>query len=134
MWRSCVLLASLLPITTFPNAIFAQKFEIHPYAGGFFSGKVAGLLDVKNKPVYGIKGGFFANNNFEIEGHLGYIGSLSYEGTLTKKSAYIWEGLATYNLPPFYGAYGLGGVTTSVSDDSIDFWGTDIPKRDTFLR
>jgi len=56
----------------------AQKFEVHPYAGGFFSGKVAGLLDVKNQPLYGIKGGMFANKNFEIEGNIGYIHMLIY--------------------------------------------------------
>ena len=27
----------------------------------------------------------------------------------------------------------VGGVSTTVSDDSIDFWGSTIPTRDTFL-
>ena len=111
----------------------AQTFEIHPYAGGFFSGKAAHILDVKNQPMYGIKGGLFLNKNFEIEGHFGYIDNLAFQGTLTRKKAFIWEGLATYNLAKVYGSYGLGLVTTSVSDDSVDFWGNAIPTRDTFL-
>src|SRR5215813_6131423 len=111
----------------------AQKFEIHPYAGGFFSGKVAGLLDVKNQPLYGIKGGMYANKNFEIEGNIGYINELAFVGTLTRKHAYIWEGLATYNLSKFYGSYGLGAATTSVRAHSIRFCGSAIPARHPFL-
>ena len=111
----------------------AQKLEIHPYAGGFFSGKAADIFNVKNQPVYGIKGGMFANKNFEIEGHFGYIDNLAFVGTLTRKKAYIWEGLATYNLSRFYGSYGLGTVTTSVSRDTVDVFGNSIPTRDTFL-
>jgi hypothetical protein len=120
-------------ICAFITPANAQKFEIHPYAGGFFSGKVAGLLDVKNQPLYGIKGGIFANKNFEIEGNIGYINNLSFVGTLTRKHGYIGEGLATYNLSKFYGSYGLGAVITSVSTDSTDFFGNAIPTRDTFL-
>src|SRR5205814_4477496 len=98
------LLPSLFAIWRFGTAPDAQRFEIHPYAGGFFSGRVADLLEVKNQPVYGIKGGMFANNNFEVEGHFGYIGNLAFVGTLTTKKAYIEEGLATYNLSKFYGS------------------------------
>src|SRR5437762_3232060 len=128
--------AALLPLSligVFAMTANAQKFEIHPYAGGFFSGKAAAVLNVKNQPMYGIKGGMFLNKNFEVEGHFGYIDNLAFEGTLTRKKAYIWEGLATYNLRRLYGAFGLGGVITSVSDDSLDFWGMGIPTRDTFL-
>ena len=63
----------------------------------------------------------FANKNFEVEGHFGYIRNLAFVGTLTSKKAYIWEGMATYNVSKFYGSYGLGGVTASVSADSVDF-------------
>src|SRR5438128_1520975 len=126
-------LSSLTVIGVLVTALDAQKFEIHPYAGGFFSGKAADILSVRNRPIYGIKGGMFANKNFEVEGHFGYIDNLAYVGTLTRKKAYIWEGLATYNLWKFYGSYGLGAVSTSVSDDSVDFFGNAIPKRDTFV-
>jgi len=124
----CVCCVCLTAITA-----HAQKFEVAPYAGGFFSGKAAALFDVKNQPVYGIKAGVYASNNFEWMANFGYIADLAYVGTLTKKRAYIWEGLATYNLSRFYGSFGLGGVRTTVSADSIDFWGDAIPKHDTFL-
>jgi len=127
------LLPSLIFIGVFVTAADAQKFEIGPYAGGFFSGKAADILDVKNQPLYGIKGGMFANKNFEIEGHFGYIPNLAFVGTLTRKKAYILEGLATYNIAKFYGSYGLGTVTTGVSADSVDFFGNAITTRETFL-
>ena len=106
--------AALLPLSligVFAMTATAQKFEIHPYAGGFFSGKAAAVLNVKNQPMYGIKGGMFLNKNFEVEGHFGYIDNLAFEGTLTRKKAYIWEGLATYNLRRLYGAFGERFVT-----------------------
>ena len=133
MRRPATILLLVLLICGCITRANAQKFEIAPYAGGFFSGKVAGLLDVKNQPLYGIKGGMFLNKNFEVEGHFGYINNLAFVGTLTRKKAYIWEGFATYNLSNFYGSYGLGAVTTSVSADSSDFFGNTIPARDTFL-
>jgi hypothetical protein len=114
-------------------SLAAQKLEIDPYVGGFFSGKAAHLFDVKNQPMYGIKAGLFTSPNFEIEGHFGYINNLAYVGTLTRKKAYIWEGLATYNFSKFYASYGLGGVTTTVSEASLDFFGNTIPTADTFL-
>src|SRR5262245_19764180 len=126
-------LSRLIVICAFVTSAYAQRFEIHPYAGFFFAGKAAHILDVKNRPMFGVKGAMFANKNFGIEGNLGYIDNLAFQGTLTRKKAYIWEGLATYNLSNFYASYGLGGVTTSVSDDSVDFWGNAIPTRDTFL-
>lgn len=133
MHRLAPLLAGLVAISLFATRADAQQFEVDPYVGGFFSGKAAALFDVKNQPMYGLKAGVFANRNFEVEGHVGYISDLAYEGTLTRKRAYIWEGLATYNLSRFYGSYGLGGVTTTASEDSVDFWGASIANRATFL-
>src|SRR5215471_11455795 len=100
----------------------AQKYELYPYAGGFFPGKFADLIEVNNEGIYGIKGGVFVTRNFEGEGHFGYINNLSFKDTLTRKKAYIWEGALTYNLGSrrkFYGTFGLGGVTTTVSNDTV---------------
>jgi hypothetical protein len=126
-------LTSLLLAGSLVTAASAEEFEVAPYAGGFVSGKVADVLSVNNQPMYGIKGGWFTNKNFEIEGHFGYINNLSYAETLTRKRAYIWEGLATYNVSKFYGSFGLGGVTTSVSADSVEVFGDAIPRRDKFM-
>src|SRR5262245_17865213 len=133
MHRLAPVLAGLVAFSLFGARADAQRFEVDPYVGGFFSGKAAALFDVKNQPLYGLKAGAFTNRNFEVKGHLGYINDLAYEGTLTRKRAYIWEGLATYNLSRFYGSYGLGGVTTTASEDSVDFWGASIANRSTYL-
>src|SRR5215831_14028450 len=128
--------ACLMAILFFAVCANAQKFEIGPYAGGFFSGKAAQIFDVKNEAIFGVRAGMYTGPNFSIEGNFGYINDLAYIGFPTRMKAYIWEGLATYTLtrPSFvYGSFGLGGVTTSLSPDTIAFWGGSIPTRDTFL-
>ena len=114
----------------------AQKFEIHPYAGGFFPGKFAGVIPLKNEGVYGLKAGFFFAGRLEAEGHVGYINNLNLEGDLTRRRGYIWEGLASYHFiasPKVYGSFGLGGVTTTVRDDDTFLISPNSRTRDSFL-
>jgi hypothetical protein len=128
--------ACLISILFFAVCAPAQKFEIDPYAGGFFSGKAAKIFDVKNEAIFGVKAGMYTGPNFEIEGHFGFINDLAYSGTPTRMKAVIWEGLATYTLTKpsiVYGSFGLGGVTTTLSPDTVAFWGGSIPTRDTFI-
>ena len=131
---TCLTLVTGLSITA-----DAQKYEIHPYAGAFFPGKFAGVLEMENAGIYGVKAGVYIKGALETEGHFGYIRNVAFDGTLTRKKGYLWEGIASYNFtlfhlhPKFYGAFGLGGFTTSVSADSKDFWGASIPTRDSFL-
>jgi hypothetical protein len=114
----------------------AQEYEIAPYAGGFFPGKFAGLIEVGKEGIYGVRGGFFLTHNFEAEGQFGYISNLSFKNTLTRKKAYIWEGGATYNLGArrkFYATFGIGEVTTTVSDDTRSLFDPSILTSDHFL-
>lgn len=114
----------------------AQKFEVSPYAGGFFPGKFAGVIDVDREGMYGIKGGMFIRRSIEVEGHLGYINNLSFKDTLTRKKAYIWESAVSYNFGArrkFYGTFGLGGVTTTISDDTRSLFDPSILTTDRFL-
>jgi hypothetical protein len=129
-------LCLLLALYLFSAEARSQQFEIGPYAGAFVSGKVAHLFRVSPEAVYGIRAGVFTNDYFEFEGNFGYINNVALRGTLTSKKFFIWEGLASYNFARphhFYASFGLGGVTATVSPDSIDFWGSSIPSRDTFL-
>lgn len=134
-----IFVSSLTAIVGFALMTHAEKLEIHPYAGGFFPGKFAGLLEMRNSGIYGLKGGVYLTNAIEAEGHFGYISDLAFDGTLTRKKAYVWEGLTSYNFslfhlrPKFFGSFGVGAVSTSVSSDSKDFWGASIPTRDVFL-
>jgi hypothetical protein len=131
---SCLALLTWLAATA-----SAQRYEIHPYAGGLFPGKFAGLFEVEDGALYGLKGGVYLTNALEAEGHIGYVSNLAFDGTLTRKRGYIWEGLVSYNftllhiLPKLYGTAGIGGLTTGVSADGRSFWGSEIPAKDVFL-
>jgi hypothetical protein len=117
----------------------AQKYEIHPYAGAFFPGKFAGVLEISNGAIYGMKGGVYLTRSIEAEGQVAYFDNVAFDGTSTRKKAYLWEALASYNFalfrirPKFYGTFGVGGLTTGISADSVEFWGPSIPTRDSFL-
>jgi opacity protein-like surface antigen len=70
--RMLAVLFVFLLIVVFSQNTFAQKFEIYPYAGGFWP---ADLLDQKfaNNTMVGIKGGFRTGAKIEWEGNFGYI-------------------------------------------------------------
>src|SRR5262245_51557383 len=99
----------------------AQTYEIDPYAGGFFPGKFAGVFDLKREGVYGVKGGVFLTNAIEAEGHFGFINNLNLKGTLNRTRAYLWDADGSYHFGKsgrkVYGTFGIGSVTTTVSND-----------------
>ena len=132
------LLALLICVCSFAAAIpcSAQEYEIAPYIGGFFPGKFAGLIDVDKEGMYGIKGGYFLTHHVEAEAQFGYINNLSFKNTLTRKKAYIWEGALSYNVGArrsFYFTFGLGEVTTTVSEDTRSLFDPSILTSDHFL-
>ena len=137
--RQLAVLVSCLLLLGSAGTARAQKYEIHPYAGALFPGKFAGVLEISDSSVYGLKGGVYLTRSIEAEGHAGYIHKIAFDGTSTRKRAYVWEALASYNFrlpglrPKFYGTFGAGGLTTSISADSVDFWGASIPTKDSFL-
>jgi hypothetical protein len=119
-----------------PGLLCAQKYEIDPYAGGFFPGKFVSVINVKNEGIYGLKGGVFLNRRLQIGGNAGYISDLSFKDTLTRKRAYIWDGDLSVHAGDslkVYGAFGLGGVVTTVSHDSTFFFDPSLLTRDHFL-
>src|SRR3954468_13711305 len=98
----------------------AQRHEIDPYAGGFFPGKFASLIQGKKEGIYGVKGGVFLNRRVEAGGNFGYISDLIFEDTLTRKRAYIWDGDVSVHAGgayKVYGVFGLGRVVTTVVQD-----------------
>jgi len=134
--RRFIGLSVCLILAGFVRVSYAQQFEVHPYAGGFFPQKFAGVLDVKREGLYGLKGGIFLTDRFEAEGNFGYINDLRLEDTLTKRRAYIWEGLAalhTRTSPRLYASFGVGGVTSKVTSDSQTLFGAVSDSKDRFL-
>lgn len=105
----------LLVLGLFSSPLLAQKYEINPYAGGFFPDQF-NLGKLKSEGLYGVRGGYFLTKNIEVEGNLGYINHFNLGTTEGKTRAWSWEGLGAYNfniLPRIqpYASAGIGGVT-----------------------
>lgn len=118
---------------SFSQEARAQKYEVHPYAGGFFPQKFAGIVDVNNGGMFGLKSGMFITSSIEVAGNVGYIPALTLGSNLTRKSALVMEGLIAYNftrVPSVYASVGIGGLRAK---DRSNFWASQIPSTDTFL-
>ena len=122
----------ILGITAQPG--LAQKFEIHPYAGGIFPGDWRDTIQLKREGIYGVKGGMFFADRFQLEGNLGYINHFEFENTDPKSRAFIWEAGPSVNFfsslferaVPFLsvkagGITGFIGDPENVADNSADF-------------
>ncbi len=120
--RWALLLATLGVSAT---AAFAQKYEIHPYAGGqlLTDFKAApdqvGRFDFKNPGVFGLKGGAFVTENWLVEGNVAYVNQMKLRSHIEPTLYGIqWEALGSYNLFrarfarlfPYFSA-GIGGLT-----------------------
>ena len=68
----------------------AQKFEIHPYAGGIFPVDWRDTAEIKQQGIYGVKGGVFFADRFQLEGNFGYLNHFEFEGTDPKARAFSW--------------------------------------------
>lgn len=117
---------SFLILSALPAYVSAQRFEIHPYAGGFFpDGTDVGEL--RNEGIYGVKGGFFLTKQIEVEGNFGYINHFQFKNTDPESRGILWEASALYHLPVFYRRLqpfvtaGIGGITAVVDEESSGF-------------
>jgi hypothetical protein len=102
---------------------FAQRFEVHPYAGGFIPGDWKNEYELKNEGVYGVKAGVFATDRLLLEGHWGWMPHMEFKGTDPGARGMIWEFAPSINffdarfskaLP--YITVGFGGVTGYIRD------------------
>ncbi len=98
--------------------IFAQEYEINPYAGGLSMGSFNSNLNFKNPAIFGLKGGAYVTDNLMIEGNAGWLNQINFGGYDYRTSGILYEGAATYNfyhvhargVVPFV-TFGLGGLT-----------------------
>ncbi len=112
-------------VVMFTTGDFAQKFEVSPYAGGFFGANYADSgVSLKKEGVYGARGGFFLTKSIEAEGNVGYMNHFEFENAgHTKTRAWLWDANGTYHffssrlgkLTP-YATAGVGGVTLNTVD------------------
>src|SRR5262245_2841896 len=116
------LLIMFFALTT--KSAFAQKFEVHPYAGGFFAtGDYAEQYRLRKDGVYGLKFGGFLSDRIELEGNWGWMPHMEFRGTDPRVRGMIWEAGPSFNffssgfskaVP--YLTLGVGGVTGYVGD------------------
>jgi hypothetical protein len=132
--NSHVLRAVLLTVVAIAVAapsLMAQKYEVEPYAGGFWpSSSVVGTL--KSEGLYGVKGGFFLDPNFELELNAAWITHFNPKTIDPKSRGLVWEVAGDYNFStsefPFSHKFspflvgGVGGITTFLRDvDTFPF-------------
>jgi hypothetical protein len=63
---------SLLFIVGIWQGAFAQKYEISPYAGGFWPMKVDDF-QLRDQGIWGVRGGYFFSDRVQLEGNFGYL-------------------------------------------------------------
>ncbi|RPI25629.1 MAG: hypothetical protein EHM61_13870 [Acidobacteria bacterium] len=107
----------------FSTAAYAQKWEIHPYAGGFFP-RNADFGHFKDEGMYGVKANANLTPGFEIEGNFGYINHFEPRLTDPTSRGVLWEAAGNVHFPwgrlqPFVSG-GVGGLTAVVDSDLLD--------------
>jgi hypothetical protein len=105
------------------TGLYAQKFELHPYAGGFFPGDWRNEFKMNNEGVYGVKAGGYLSDRVLLEGHWGWMPHMEFKGTDPRARGMIWEVAPTFNffqskfskaVP--YLTFGVGGITGYIGD------------------
>jgi Outer membrane protein beta-barrel domain len=133
--KSILLVFAFLVLGLGVQPALAQKFEIHPYGGGFFPGHWRDNFQLKREGIYGVKAGAFIADRWELEGNLGYINHFYFtDSTAPKSRAFIWEVGPSVNFYsnlfqktfPFLsvkagGLTGFIGDPEAVGKDSADF-------------
>jgi hypothetical protein len=120
--RICITLFVLM-LGLSVQAVYAQKFEVHPYAGGFFPGDWRNEFKMKNEGVYGVKAGGLLTDTVALEGHLGWMPHMEFKGTDPRVRGMIWEVAPTVNffqshfskVAPYL-TVGVGAITGFVGD------------------
>ena len=97
--------------------IFAQEYEINPYAGGLAMGSYNSNLDFKNPAIFGLKGGAYLSDHVMIEGNAGWLNQINFSGYNYRTSGILYEAAGSYNFfHGFHGAvpfvsFSAGGLT-----------------------
>jgi hypothetical protein len=103
----------------------AQRYEVNPYAGGFFPADWAQLAKLKAEGLYGARAGVYSTQNLEFEGNFTYINQFKFKSIDLANRAFIFDVNGSYNfsakrlnrLEPFL-TFGVGAVTTDVRGGS----------------
>lgn len=115
-------------MSVFSLDAFAQKYEVHPFAGRTYFREWADAYGMKNDIAAGVKAAVFATDTTQFEGEFGYIPHFEFENTDPKTRALFWGVGVSRNLflsntkfIPFF-SYGAGGLTLRMdSPDTVTY-------------
>jgi len=122
-----VILLAALTIGVCVAPVFAQKYEINPYAGGVWMSDFNSSLTFNNPAIFGVRGGAYVTDNVMIEGNAGWMNQFNFSGYPSyHTSGVLWEAAGSYNfhtsgfkgVVPF-GILGVGGLTIN-SENKIN--------------
>jgi len=138
MSMKVLLVLLLLAVTLVPSALFAQEFQVNPYAGYIWTGKNNEVGSFLNNQLLGVRGGGYITHNFELGGNYSWnnhfqpnhqneaanlAGRLGFpQGSVR---AQIWEAEFTYHFAKqsVFGSHftpyvvgGAGDLRTTVKD------------------
>jgi hypothetical protein len=135
-FRTFVCAVAVIALAAGSQSVYAQSFELHPYAGGFFPGDWRDEFNLKREGIYGVKGAVFVSDNMQLEGNVGYINHFQFEFTDPRSRALIWEFAPTVNfyntrfnkVVPYIsvGAGGLTGLVGDPEDVDEDLFGSNV--------
>jgi hypothetical protein len=126
-----VLLMSLLVLVVGAPALLAQRYEVHPY-GGFVWPNHTNVGAIKDQVIWGVKGGYFFDPSFELEGTFGYLNQFEVRRIDPQSRGWLWELSGDYNfsakdwpvarqVTPFL-VLGGGAIRTHLHDqDTLGF-------------
>jgi outer membrane protein with beta-barrel domain len=131
----------LFVVTAFAATLSAQKMEIYPNAGFIWPRHFDNGQNFKDEGIYGLKGGVFLNQNFQLEGSFGYLNHFemrqppnpfnpAFGITQPTIRGYLYDFNTVYNfgerqflharVAPFVVAGG-GGLTTAIKNADVAF-------------
>jgi|RhiMethySRZTD1v2_1073278.scaffolds.fasta_scaffold179020_3 hypothetical protein len=139
----------LFAMTVFAASLSAQKGEIYPNAGYFWSDTMNNGQRLQSDGIYGLKGGVFLNQNVQLEGSFGYLNHFELRPSSLNPSmgavrGFLYDVNLAYNfgerqflnhrISPFITA-GTGGLTTHIPNapSMLINGGTTLENKDTFL-
>jgi hypothetical protein len=126
-------LFAVVLLSIWVTGAFAQKFEVHPYAGGLFMTDYSRShftreMDFVNPGMFGVKGSVAFTNRLRLEGNVGHVNQVTFRENPLRHDIHglLWEGGGTYDLfrgrfgrvAPFV-ALGAGAFTLRVRSGAV---------------
>jgi Outer membrane protein beta-barrel domain len=122
-------------------SLFAQLYEVNPYAGYYWPGTNNEVGKFKSNQTLGVRGGFYITKDFEVGGNYSWSNHFQPADSNTASTvagllgfpqgsvrANLWEAEFTYNFGEHnlfgsavrpYAVAGAGGITTNIQNNGV---------------